>query len=211
MDGVFIAFEGLDGSGKSTVARLVSDQLTAEGVPVLLTREPGGTEIGHGLRQLLLERSLERHPVTELLVMCADRAEHVRSVILPALDRGNCVITDRYTASTRAYQGAGLGIEPETVERVIQVATGGLEPHLTVLFDIDTETARNRLRSRPGGQNEIDRRSVEFHERVRSGFLAQARFYRDRWVVIDASQPFDDVGILALEAVQAALTNKARP
>jgi dTMP kinase len=210
MTGVFIAFEGPDGSGKSTVARLVSERLGTHGVKVVLTREPGGTPLGQGIRQLLLEGNLERGPITELLMMCADRAEHVRSVVLPALARGECVITDRYSGSTRAYQGAGLGIEPDLVEQAIQIATGGLEPELTVLFDIDTETGRTRRLGRPDGQNDIDRRSVEFHERVREGFLAQAHAHQDRWVVIDAAQPLDDVVTQALEAVQLARSARAR-
>ena len=210
MDGLFVAFEGPDGSGKSTAASIVGDQLTAAGISVLLTREPGGTELGRGVRQLLLDRNLPRQPITELLMMCADRAEHVRSVIQPALVRGDCVISDRFAASTRAYQGAGLGIDPDVVEHAIQIATSGLEPDLTVLFDIDPETAQRRRAGRPNAQNDIDRRSVGFHERVREGFLAQARAHRDRWVVIDAAQSLDAVVDHALKAAMSSISSKAR-
>ena len=116
MTGKLIAFEGLDGSGKTTVARLVADRLRSTGIQVVLTREPGGTAIGEQIRTLVLDSDHSIDPVTELLLMCADRAEHVRTIILPSLERNDVVITDRYTGSTRAYQGYGLHIDRGTIE-----------------------------------------------------------------------------------------------
>ena len=208
MRGTFIAFEGADGSGKSTVAGHVAASLEAAGVPVTLTREPGGTEVGRHLRRILLESELSCDPVTELLLMCADRAEHVRSVILPALGRGTCVLSDRYAASTRAYQGAGLGIDVASVEAAIEVATGGLTPDLNVLFDVPSEVALERRQRRNGDQNEIDRRSVQFHERVRADFLAQARSHPREWIVIDASQPLAVVIGQAMSAIESVLAKR---
>lgn len=208
MRGVFIALEGLDGSGKSTVAEGLARYVDTMGMATVLTREPGGTEFGRAIRHLLLDRSLERQPITELLMMCADRAEHVQSVIQPALARGNVVITDRYAASTRAYQGAGLGVDAELVERAIWIATGGLEPDLTLLLDVDVDVAQKRRHARPDAQNDIDRRSLEFHERVRAGFLVQAMRHPQTWVIVNASQSTDAVVADAMEAIGALVASK---
>jgi len=209
MSGLFVVLEGPDGSGKSTVANELASRLAAEGESIVLTREPGGTEMGQAIRQILLDRDIERDPVTELLLMCADRAEHVRSVIGPALERGACVISDRYAGSTRAYQGAGSGLNPDLVEQCIHIATDGLEPDLTVLLDIETDIGQIRRQQRPSAQNDIDRRSVEFHERVREGFLEQARLHTERWVVLDASGPVDRVVADVFRAVRAVKLAKA--
>lgn len=210
MAGFLIAFEGPDGSGKSTVAGQVASRLEGDGVHVLVTREPGGTEIGRQIRRILLERDLERDPVTELLLMCADRAEHVGAVIRPALEEGTLVITDRFAASTRAYQGAGLGIPAATIEAAIALATGGLEPNLTILFDVPGEIARDRRLSRAVEQNDIDRRSVEFHERVRLGFREQAAANPESWHVIDATQPLEEVVDQVLSVIDAAMARELR-
>lgn len=210
MRGVLIAFEGPDGSGKSTVAQHVAEQLVREGVNLVLTREPGGTELGKHVRRILLETDVSWDPVTELLLMCADRAEHVRSIVRPALESGASVITDRYAGSTRAYQGAGLGIDATIVERAIQIATDGLEPHLTLLLDVESAIALERRLQRPDTENEIDRRSVEYHERVRESFLVQARRNPNTWLVLDAAQPLAEVAEHATRAIESMYTYLAR-
>jgi dTMP kinase len=207
--GRFVVLEGPDGSGKSTVARELAGFLAAQGESTVLTREPGGTELGKVIRELLLDRHFDRHPVTELLLMCADRAEHVRTVIVPALERGDWVISDRYAGSTRAYQGAGLGLDRNYVEQCIQIATEGIEPDLTLLLDVASDVARLRRQTRTQGQNDIDQRSVEFHERVRAAFLAQARSHPESWVVIDAAQSLDQVTAQVRSAVLGWKATKA--
>jgi dTMP kinase len=209
--GRFVVLEGPDGSGKSTVARELARLLAAQGETTVLTREPGGTELGKVIRELLLDRHFDRHPFTELLLMCADRAEHVRTVIVPALERGDWVISDRYAGSTRAYQGAGLGLDRNYVEQCIQIATGGIEPDLTLLLDVASDVARLRRQTRTQGQNDIDQRSVEFHERVRAAFLDQARTHPESWVVIDAAQSLDQVTTQVRSAVLGLKAAKALP
>lgn len=209
MRGIFIALEGLDGSGKSTVAEGLKSHFASLGQAVVLTREPGGTAFGRGIRQLLLDSEIEREPITELLMMCADRAEHVRTVIRPALDRGQLLIADRYAASTRAYQGAGLGVDPEVVEQAIRISTGGLEPDLTLLLDLEPAVARDRRQLRRDAQNDIDRRSVEFHERVRTGFQEQATRNPGTWIIVDASQPAPAVVAESIEAIGACVAREA--
>jgi len=134
--GTFITFEGIDGSGKSTQLRLLAQYLRSQGCELLLSREPGGTPVGLRLREALLDVRGEVDPLTELLVFAADRAQHVRKVIRPALEKGAVLISDRYADATRAYQGAGRGFSPELIAEIIELATGGLVPDLTVLFDV---------------------------------------------------------------------------
>jgi dTMP kinase len=202
MPGVFIAFEGIDGSGKSTAARSVVDQLRAGGLNVVLTREPGGTEPGRQIRALLLESDHGLSPETELLLMCADRAEHVASVIRPALETGASVVSDRYVGSTRAYQGYGLGLDTSMVDAAIEIATGGLCPDLTILFDLEPELAYSRRSGDAARLNRLDVRDLEYRTRVRNGFLKLARS-SERWRVVDASRPLDVVINEALTLVVA--------
>ena len=205
MAGWFIAFEGLDGSGKSTIAKRVTERLRASGKDVVLTREPGGTLIGQAIRKLILESGQTADPVTELMLMCADRAEHVHSVIRPGIDRGAVVLTDRYAASTRAYQGYGLEMNFDTVEAAIAVATGGLEPDLNLLFDIDPETAIARRSGDAGNINMLDLRDFGFRCRVREGFLSLAR-NSSNWRVVDASMNVDDVTTTTLAYIDELLS-----
>jgi dTMP kinase len=202
MTGVFIAFEGIDGSGKSTAARAVVDQLRARSLNAVLTREPGGTEPGRQIRALLLDSDHGLAPETELLLMCADRAEHVATVIQPALETGAIVISDRYAGSTRAYQGYGLGLDMAVVDAAIRIATGGLCPDLTILFDLDSEIAHARRSGDAEQLNQLDIRDLEYRTKVRDGFLKLARS-SERWRVVDASQPLDHVISEALALVEA--------
>ncbi len=148
MPGTFITFEGIDGSGKSTQLRLLGNFLRANGCDALLTREPGGTTLGLRLRAALLDAMEEVDPLTELLVFAADRAQHVRRMLRPALEAGRVVISDRYADATVAYQGAGRGFSPELIAQIVQLATEGLKPDLTLLFDVSIDESTNRTTRR---------------------------------------------------------------
>jgi len=184
MHGLFVTFEGIDGSGKTTVANLVADYLRQQGLPVLLTAEPHTTFI----RQLLMTTD-ERTAWTETFLFLADRAEHVAKVIKPALQRGEIVLCDRFTDSTIAYQGFGLGLPIEQLMQLNYTATGGLAPNLTILLDIDPEIGLRRSQRK----TVFERRSLEFHERVRHGYLWLASREPHRIKVVDASQPLESV------------------
>ncbi|MBI3592125.1 MAG: dTMP kinase, partial [Nitrospirae bacterium] len=168
--GIFISFEGIEGTGKTTQARLLSERLSAEGHEVLLTQEPGGTVIGNRIREiLLLPEHKEMSYMTELLLYNAARAQHLSEKIWPSINEGKIVITDRFTDSTIAYQGYARGIDISLIRSIDSIATGGISPDLTLLFDLDVETglARNR------GANKVDRlelEDIEFHRKVRAGY-----------------------------------------
>jgi dTMP kinase len=178
----FITFEGIEGCGKSTQARLLAQKL---GPDVVLTHEPGGTALGRSIRGLLLaEGTVE--PAAETLLYLADRAQHVAQVIRPALLAGRTVISDRYMDSSFAYQGYGRGLSLEALRVMAQVATGDLVPNLTFLLDLPVEEGLARA-GRRGGHDRLESESLEFHGRVRAGYLCLAREKPDRWVVIDAT------------------------
>lgn len=200
--GAFIAFEGLDGSGKSTVLSAVARALREQGRTVLTTREPGGTALGSAIRNLVLGQEHRPTARTELLLMCADRAEHVATVIQPALERGEIVISDRFEASTRAYQGGGLGLDDRSVTESIQAATGGLRPDLYLLFDVDPLTAFERRQADAESINALDQRALDFRQRVRDRYLDLAASEPD-WTVIDANQRLECVTQAALATVYA--------
>jgi len=196
--GTFITFEGIDGSGKSTQLRLLNNFLRANGWNALVTREPGGTPVGLRLRAALLDAAEEVDPLTELLVFAADRAQHVRRVIRPALENGHIVISDRYADATVAYQGAGRGFPPALIAEIVQLATEGLKPDLTVLFDVDIEESTTRTTRRStgrssskSGRDRLDIENAEFHSRVRDAYLQIARAEPERVKVIDASGPVE--------------------
>ena len=194
MSGTFITFEGIDGSGKSTQLRLLADFLDQAGYDVLLTREPGGTPVGNRLRAALLDAHEEVDPLTELLVFAADRAQHVRRVLRPALEAGRVVFSDRYADATAAYQGAGRGFSPELIAEIIQLATEGLKPDLTVLFDLSIEDSTARTQRRGNGAQRGDRLDAEnddFHERVRAAYLQLAQAEPDRIKIVNTNQPLE--------------------
>ena len=204
MAGTFITFEGIDGSGKSTQLRLVSNYLKELGCDLLTTREPGGTTLGLKLRAALLDAQEEVDPLTELLVFAADRAQHVRRVLRPALAAGLVVISDRYADATAAYQGAGRGFEPQLISEIIRLATEGLVPDLTLLFDVPVEESTNRTNRRSNTQNKPDRLDIEhadFYQRVRAAYLEIASLEPERVKVIDSSGPRE----LTQERVRAIL------
>ena len=199
MPGTFITFEGIDGSGKSTQLRLLASFLRTQGCKALVTREPGGTPLGLRLRGALLDAMEEVDPLTELLVFAADRAQHVRRMLRPALESGLVVISDRYADATVAYQGAGRGFAPELISEIVQLATEGLKPDLTLLFDLPIEESTNRTtRSSSGkssasktGRDRLDIEDAEFHARVRDAYLQIARAEPERVKVIDSSGPVE--------------------
>ena len=192
MPGTFITFEGIDGSGKSTQLRLLANFLHQEGCEVLLTREPGGTPVGNRLRAALLDAHEEVDPLTELLVFAADRAQHVRRVLRPALQSGRIVFSDRYADATRAYQGAGRGFSPELIAEIIELATEGLKPDLTVLFDLSIEDSTARTQRRGNGTqrgDRLDAENDEFHSRVRAAYLQLAESEPERIKIVNTNQP----------------------
>jgi len=197
--GSFITFEGIDGSGKSTQLRLLGNFLKANGCDALLTREPGGTTLGLRLRAALLDAAEEVDPLTELLVFAADRAQHVRRLLRPALETGRVVFSDRYADATVAYQGAGRGFAPELIAQIVELATEGLKPDLTLLFDvsIDESTSRTTRRSTSKTstaktpRDRLDIENADFHSRVRDAYLQIALAEPDRVKLIDSSGPVE--------------------
>jgi len=202
MTGTFIVLEGGEGAGKSTVLAALAKLLRDDGREVVETREPGGTPFGERVRALVLESRGVDDALTELLLFEAARAHLLSSVIRPALERGGIVLCDRFTASSVAYQGHGRGLGREVVERANAIATGGLAPDLTLLLDLPVEAGLDR-RASEGAENHFDRETVDFHARVREGFLALAAESPSSWAVIDASQPVEHVIDAALAAVRA--------
>jgi dTMP kinase len=208
--GTFITFEGIDGSGKSTQLRLLGNFLRANGCDALLTREPGGTTVGLRLRGAVLDDTLgEVDPLTELLVFAADRAQHVRRLVRPALEAGRVVISDRYADATVAYQGAGRGFEPELITQIVQLATEGLKPDLTLLFDVSiTEsssrtTRRSTSRSSAGKtpRDRLDIEKADFHTRVRDAYLQIALAEPERVKLIDSSGPVEKTQLRVKEVI----------
>ena len=188
MAGAFITFEGIDGCGKSTQLRLLASELRVRGVDTVATREPGGTALGKRLRAALLDIDEQVDPLAELLVFAADRAHHVRTLLLPALESNQIVLSDRYADATVAYQGAGRGFAPKLIQEIVELATGGLTPDLTLLFDLSVAESAVRTRRRVASKN-TDRLDIEdaaFHTRVRNAYLEIAKTETHRFRVIDA-------------------------
>jgi dTMP kinase len=200
--GMLIAFEGGEGSGKSTQTRRLAEWLGEGGVAVTTTHEPGATAFGLKVRSILLDSGDGAlTPRAEALLFAADRAHHVDTVIRPALDRGDVVITDRYVDSSLAYQGAGRALSLDDIRRLSRWATNGLRPDLTVLLDLDPEVGLQRARAQGGGQDRLERESPEFHQRVRRAFRALADAAPDRYLVVDAGRRPDVVAAMVRSAV----------
>lgn len=201
----FITFEGPEGSGKTTQIRLLAQELGRLGVPHVVTKEPGGTRMADEIRATLLARREETvFPETEILLYLASRSQHVRGLILPALLEGKAVLCDRYADSTVAYQGHGRGLCVETILSANHVATGGLAPTRTVLFDLPVEQGLARAGAR-GEMNRLDAESLSFHQRVREGFLSMAKAQPCRFYVVDASRDVESVRESVLDAVLPVL------
>jgi len=197
--GFFITLEGPEGSGKSTQVRLLADTLRNRGYDVLLTAEPGGDAVAQEIRAIVLHSKAKIVPEAELLLYLAARAQHVRHIINPALDEGKIVISDRYADSSFAYQGYGRGIDIESLRCLNDFATSGLKPDLTILLDVPVELGLKRQQDR----NRFEAESVEFHQRVRNGFLKLAKQEPDRWVTIDASKEIEEVESLVIKVLEA--------
>lgn len=183
--GSFIAIEGIDGSGKTTLAEAIAEDLRARGQVVTLTREPGGTPLGHAIRQLLLDHAHAPIPLAELMLYAADRAQHVNTLIKPAIDRGETVITDRYTGSTTAYQHHARGLPIDTIHHLNHLATNDLKPDLTILLDLDPRRALERTTSKRRDRIETD--TLDRLYRIRRGYQHQAA-NDPTWVTLDAHQ-----------------------
>lgn len=208
MKGRFITFEGIDGSGKSTQLRMLADELRSRGVDVITTCEPGGTPLGRALRSAFLETNEKVEPMAELLSFAADRAQHVEHLIKPSLAAGKVVISDRYADATYAYQGAGRGFPEDKVLQVIELATGGLKPDLTLFFDIPVERAIERMNNRDEAhtkKNRMDEETVEFYTRVRDAYLKVAQREPQRFSIIDADRPAALIGHDVAAAVDKLL------
>ena len=207
MPSLFIAFEGGEGSGKSTQIARLRDVLLRQGHQVFATHEPGATAVGKAIRTLLLETDERITARSEALLFAADRAHHVQTEIRPMLAAGYHVLCDRYVDSSIAYQGGGRTLSPEEVERLSDWATEGLVPDLTVLLDIAPELGLARVGDRTwaSGPDRLEREQLAFHERVRHGFLALARRHPERYLVLDASRPVEELAAEIDAAVRARL------
>ncbi len=183
--------EGPDGAGKTTQLRIVAQELTAKNYQHIITRDPGGTPVGKQIRRILLNSQYALSTTTELLLYQADRAQNVAEVIRPALEQGLLVFCDRYIDSTVAYQGYGRGLCLKTIAMLNEISTGGLKPDLTLLFDLESEAGLSRLH--PGSHDRLEREALEFHQRVREGYLALAKSEPERFCIIDASASFTSV------------------
>lgn len=225
--GKFITFEGIDGCGKTTQLPLLARHLAEQGVPCLVTREPGGTAIGKRIRAVLLDVPAEQdapvEPLTELLLYAADRAQHVRQLIQPALAAGMFVLSDRYADATIAYQGYGRGFDLPMVEHLMDLATGGLKPDVTLLFDLEVQTGLSRVHGRakaPAADiaatnqatasaeqpDRLDLEPLEFHERVRRGYHLLAAREPERFHLIPAAGSIETVQSLMIAEVEKFLS-----
>ncbi|MFV0421247.1 dTMP kinase [Oleidesulfovibrio sp.] len=207
---MFITFEGIEGSGKSTAIKRLKDWLQEKGQGVTLTREPGGSRLGRTLRSILLDiGNNDLTGETELFLYLADRSQHVHQVIRPALDEGVGVISDRYADSTVVYQGYGRGLDPKILHQLNDVAVRGLWPDLTLLFDLEPEIGLKRAMTRNlqdgtcASEGRFEAESLAFHTRVREGYLTWAAINRDRFRIIDAAATPDEV----FEQVRAAVAD----
>ena len=208
MAGLFVTFEGGDGSGKTTQAGLLESWLTEQGRGVVRTREPGGTDLGLELRDIVLHRRGHIAPRAEALLYAADRAQHVETLVRPALDRGDVVVQDRYIDSSVAYQGAGRVLGGDEVRDLSRWAVEGLAPDLTVLLDLDEAAARARLDASRTTYDRLESEAHDFHARVRAAFLAIAEAEPERVLVVDATQPVEAIAASVRARVETLL---ARP
>ncbi|HZS04853.1 MAG TPA: dTMP kinase [Blastocatellia bacterium] len=209
--GKFITFEGIDGCGKTTQLRLFERYLNSRNIPFISTREPGGTELGMKIRAALLNVSQGHvEPLAELLLYSADRAQHVRELVLPSLEEGRVVLSDRYADATVAYQGYGRGFDLKLINELTDLATGGLKPNLTLIFDLDVAVGLKRVHRRgdladdetEDQADRLDREPLEFHERVRRGYLELAGREPARFRIIPAAGSIDVVRTLVIDAVR---------
>jgi len=210
MKGLFVSFEGIEGTGKTIQSRLLYEYLVKNGYNVILTEEPGGTRIGLKIRNVLLSvENKEITPVTELLLYNASRAQHLKELILPALNEGGIVITDRFSDSTVAYQGYGRGIDSKLIDSLERMVTEGLKPDITLLLDLDAETGLLRNK----GINKTDRLELEdlkFHKKVRDGYLQIAAREPERIKLIDGSGSIEEIQRKIIDIVTSCIKSRGK-
>ncbi len=204
---LFVTFEGGEGSGKSTVLKKINAMLLEEGYETVLSREPGGTPISEEIRNVILDRkNTNMDPRTEALLYAASRRQHLVEKIWPALKEGKIVLCDRFLDSSLAYQGGARGLGIDEILKVNEYATEGTMPDLTILFDIEPEKGLARIAANQGREvNRLDLEKISFHEGVRATFASLAQRFPNRYVVIDASQPLEDVVSSAYQAIKSRL------
>ncbi len=208
---MFITFEGPDGSGKTTQMDRLMPVLTACGMDTVRTREPGGTYIGDQIRAVIMNmKNKSMHPRSEILLFCASRAQLVEELVRPALAEGKLVLCDRYADSTMAYQGYGHGLDRDALTRLLDFATGGLKPDLTLLFDISAEAGLSRRLTNHEEWNRMDDYALQFHERVRNGYLAMAAAEPERWAVINADRSPDEIHADVVDVLKKKLRDAGR-
>ena len=198
----FIVLDGVEGCGKSIQAQLLAEALTQRGYQIVTTHEPGGTPAGERIRQVLLDPALSMTALTEALLFCASRAQHIAQVIRPALEEGKIVVCDRFSASTAAYQGYAGGLGFETFQELDKLATGGVQPDMTMILDLDPEAGRQRKLEQSDNIDRIEQKSNEYHQRVREGFLQYAKHLGPAAVVIDADRPAQEVHAEILQILE---------
>ncbi len=203
--GLFITFEGPEGSGKTTHISLLAGYLRAKGLRVLVTREPGGTKLAVGIRKLLLEGGDGLAPLAELFLYEADRAQHVYETLLPALRKGTLVLCDRYTDSTMAYQGFGRKLDMKAIQTLNVIATAGLTPHLTILLDVPVERGLRQAKQKKKHHDRLERAGVAFHQRVRRGFLALAKKEPKRFRIIQQQKELKETQMQIRKTVELCL------
>jgi len=197
--GLFITFEGIDGSGKSTQIDKIVEYIKGKNIEYIMTRDPGGTDLGCKLRNILLNYDGKIYPLCEMFLYLADRSQHVDEKILPALNSGKVVLCDRYIDSTLAYQGYARGLNIDELINLNDLATHSLWPDLTLVFDIDTETALKRINR---DKDRLESEAQSFHQKVREGYLDLARRYPERIKVINSNQSIDDIHKDVMEVIK---------
>lgn len=202
MQGKLIVCDGSNGAGKSTVMEHIKKYLEINNIEYISTREPGGTDIGEKIREILLDNAnVNMCSTTELMLFAAARAQHIHEKIFPALEQGTHVISDRFESATVSFQQYGRGLCADTVEQLNNLALGEFRPHMTIVLDLDPLIGLERVKSRGEGLDRMEDIDIEFLNRARNGYLTQAKQYAERFTVIDATQPLDDVIAAALKVV----------
>jgi len=209
-EGLFITFEGPEGSGKSTQSRRLFDDLAGKGHDVIYTAEPGGTALGECIRSIILDKdSVRLGKKAELFLFEADRTQHVEQLILPALNSGKIVICDRFNTATFAYQGYGLDMDKEIIKTLDDIAVSGLVPDLILLMDIDVETGLGRA-GKGGSADRVEKRDLEFHEKVRQGYLSLAKEDQETIKVIEVTEDIDQTYNLVKDVVNSVIERHTR-
>lgn len=198
-NGLFITFEGADGCGKTTQIDLLNKYLQEKGIKTLLTREPGAKGLGVKLRDILLNYEGEVSPTAESFLFLADRAQHIDCIIKPAVKQGTIVLCDRHTDSTVAYQGYGRGLDLEQIHSLNKIATGGMKPDLTIVFDIDIETSMSRVGN---NKDRMESAGIEFFNRVRNGYLEIAKAEPERVKIINSSDTIENIHKKVVELIE---------